>query len=222
MVMHIVKPTIYTFLYIVFIELIGAWIYIADYLEMGFLIDDYYRFINGLIMASALILFTFLTNNRKFNLPQSTSLKWYGLAILIGLSYVFVQSPLNWIYNLISGENYYITYTFDGFGNFANLNILSTIILIPIAEELFFREFLQKNLHNHTRAVPAIGLTSILFASIHLPLVSWLLGYSTFSFHHAYIALFGGVILGFIYFKSKSIGPTIILHMFWNIMAVIA
>jgi membrane protease YdiL (CAAX protease family) len=219
--MHIIKPIIYTTLYIIFIELIGAWVYIADYFEADFLIYDYYYFINGLIMATSLIIFTFLANKRKLKLPQSTSSKWYTLAILVGLLYVFVQTPLNWVFNLGSGENYDIIYDFDGFGNFTSINIISSVLLIPITEELFFREFLQKHLQKHTRVFVAIGLTSILFASIHLPYENLILGYPTFSFHHAYIALFGGLILGFVYFKSKSIGPPIVLHMLWNIMVFI-
>ncbi|MDX2361946.1 MAG: type II CAAX endopeptidase family protein [Crocinitomicaceae bacterium] len=218
--MHLVKPIIYTLLYIVFIELIAAWLFIADYFEADFLYD-FYLLINGLIMASALIVFTFLAKNRKSKLPQSTSINWYVLSAVVGLLYVFVQTPLNWVYNLLSNEQYNIIYEFKGFGIFTDINILSTIVLIPIAEELFFREFIQKNLQKHTRAIVAIVLTSILFASIHLPYENLILGYPTFSFHHAYMALFGGLILGVVYFKSKSIGPSIVMHMLWNLMVVI-
>lgn len=218
--MHFIRPIIYTILYIVFIELIGAWLFIADYFEADSLIN-YYILINGLIMASCLIVFTFFTNNRKLNLPQSSSVNWYLFAIVFGLLFVFIQTPLNWIYNFISNENHYIIYDFDGFGNFSNINIISTIILIPISEELFFREFLQKNLQKHSSAIVSIGFTSVLFASIHLPYLNLIYGYSSFSPHHAYITLFGGLILGFVYYKSKSIGPAIVLHMLWNLIVII-
>lgn len=218
--MHFVKPIIYTVLYVLFIELIGAWLFIADYFEANFLID-YYYFINGSIMASSLIVFTFFANNRTLKLPQSTSINWYLFSIVFGLLYVFTQTPLNWIYNFLSGENYHIIYNFDGFGNFTNINVISTIVLIPIAEELFFREFLQKNLQKRSQAIVAIGLISVLFASIHLPYLNLVFGYPTFSLHHAYIVLFGGLVLGWVYYKSKSIGPSLVLHMLWNLMVVI-
>lgn len=218
--MHYIKPIIYTALYIVFIELIGAWLFIAHSFEVDFLIN-YYILINGLITASSLIVFTYFTNNRKLNLPQSSSVKWYLFAIVLGILFVFIQTPLNWIYNFISKENYYIIYDFDGFENFTDINTLSLIIFLPISEELFFREFLQKNLQKHANAFVSIGLSSVLFASIHLPYLNLIFGYTSFSTHHAFITLFGGLILGFIYYRSKSIGPAIVLHLVWNLVVLI-
>lgn len=219
--MHFVKPIIYTVLYIVFIELIGVWIYIADFFEADFLIFDYYAIINGLIMAASLIGFIFLVNKGQLKIPQPTDIKWYIIAITVGLLYVFIQSPLNWLYNLISGENFYILYDFNGWENFTNINVVSTILLIPIAEELFFREFIQKKLQTRTASFIALGVTSLLFAALHLPYVEWIYHYPTASIHQAYIAFFGGLTLGYVYFKSKSIGPSIVMHILWNLMVVI-
>lgn len=215
-----IKPIFYTLLYLAFLELTGLWILIADYFKAYFLFD-YYEIISGLILAPSLLLFTYLANKRSFNIPQKTSYKWYLIAILIGSSYVFVQAPLYWIYNYFSGHNYYILYEFEGFRYFTNLNVYATILLVPIAEELFFREFIQKNLQQRAHPAVAIGLTSVLFAAIHLSLVSFFLFDTYLTFHHGYIALFGGLMLGFVYYKSKSIGPAIVLHMCWNLMAVI-
>lgn len=172
-------------------------------------------------MATSLIGFTFLVNNGRLKIPQPTEVKWYIIAIFVGLLYVFMQTPLNWGYNFISGENFYILYDFNGWEGFTNINVVSTILLIPIAEELFFREFLQKNLQTRTTGFVAVGIISLLFAAVHLPYVEWFFSSPTASLHHAYIALFGGLVLGYIYFKSKSIGPSIVMHIFWNLMVVI-
>lgn len=218
--MHIIKATLYTTLYIAFCELIGIWIFIADYFEVDFLIYDYYPIINGLLMASSLIGFTYWINDGQLKIPQSTNTKLYIVAVFLGLTYVFVQTPLNWLYNFISGDNFYILYDFNDWESFTNINVVSTILLIPIAEELFFREFIQKKLQTQTTSIVAVGVTSLLFAMIHLPYMDWFSG-TPASIHQAYIVLFGGLILGYVYLKSKSIGPPILMHILWNIMAVI-
>ncbi|RYM30855.1 CPBP family intramembrane metalloprotease [Brumimicrobium glaciale] len=219
--MYIVKPIIYTALYIVFIELIGVWLFIADYFEADFLIYDYYVIINGLLMAISLIGFTFLVNDGRLKIPQSTDVKWYIIAIFAGLLYVFIQTPLNWVYNFISGDNFHILFDFNGWENLKNINVISTILLIPIAEELFFREFIQKKLQSQTTSFVAIGITSLLFAALHLPYMEWFSSYSTASIHQAYIVLFVSLVLGYLYFKSKSIGPSIVMHILLNFMVVI-
>ncbi|KAB1160833.1 CPBP family intramembrane metalloprotease [Tenacibaculum aiptasiae] len=39
--------------------------------------------------------------------------------------------------------------------------------------------------------------------------------------HLFYLTFFGGIISGFLYFKSKSIEPSIVFHVFWNTMVYI-
>jgi membrane protease YdiL (CAAX protease family) len=67
----------------------------------------------------------------------------------------------------------------------------------------------------------AILLSSILFASIHLPIDEILFGYGELSFRQAFMTLFGGAIAGLLFYKSKSIIPPILYHMFWNLAAAI-
>jgi membrane protease YdiL (CAAX protease family) len=218
--MHLIRPIIYTLLYVIFIEIIGFWVLIAYAFEADLLME-YYLLINSLIMVVALIIFTYYANSRTLKMPQKTTIDWYLFSILFGVSYIFLQTPLNWFYNLFSTQQYDIIYEFNGFETF-NINLLATIILIPIAEELFFREFLQKNLQNKTRPIVVIGLITVLFAAIHLPYEYFLFDYHTFSPHRAFIILFGGLALGIVYYKSRSIGPPIVLHMLWNFMVVLA
>lgn len=172
-------------------------------------------------MAIALVGFTLFVNRGNLKIIRPATAKWYMIAITVGLLYVFIQTPLNLLYNFISGENFSIIYDFDGWESFTDINVLSTILLIPITEELFFREFLQRNMQTQTTGFVAIGITSLLFAAIHLPYFEWFFGYSNASIHHAYIALFGGFVLGYVYLKSNSVGPSILMHMLWNTMVVI-
>ncbi|MFT6502247.1 MAG: membrane protease YdiL (CAAX protease family) [Crocinitomicaceae bacterium] len=162
-----------------------------------------------------------MTNNENERLPQPTAIKWYLIAVAIGALFVFAQWPLTWIYNCISVQQFVISYDFTGWGNFMNVNILSSILFIPIAEELFFRQFLQRKLHKKMNATKTIIASALLFSFLHFLHFDFMHLEFYYHFHHAYTTLFGGLLLALVYYKSKSIGPPIALHMAWNIMVYI-
>ncbi len=190
--------------------------FLDEYISGSFFLD-YWMLINGII---ELPLIYFFVKKNKFSegkILKRVEIKWYVLALLMGCAYPFIQVPINFIYNIISNENHYILFDFDGIKNFTNPNLISRILLIPICEELFFREYIQNGLQKKYTPFLAIGITSILFSAIHLPYTNLIYGEFNFSCHHAFIALFGGLFLGGIYYKSKSIGPSILLHICWNL-----
>jgi membrane protease YdiL (CAAX protease family) len=162
-----------------------------------------------------------MTNNENEKLPQPTTIKWYLIASVIGVLFVFVQLPLNWIYSCFIAEQFVISYDFNGWHNFLNVNILNSILFIPIAEELFFRQFLQRKLHKKMNATKAIISSALLFSFLHFLNFDFIHFEFYYNFHHAYITLIGGLLLAIVYYKSKSIGPPIALHMAWNIMVYI-
>ena len=220
---NIIKAIILTILYVLFIELIGCSFFITEYFGME---DNpnYQYLIAGLIEFPLLFLFIKKIKTSERKLPQQTNKKWYVIAASLGLTYVFIQTPLNLLYNLISGDNYHIKYAFDGlikFTKLSGLNYISGIILIPICEELFFREYLQQSLQKKINSIYAIVIISILFALIHLPYEMLFLSIIHKTPHTAFIALFGGLITGTLYYKSKSIGPSIVMHICWNLMVII-
>ncbi len=133
------------------------------------------------------------------------------------------------MYNIFFEPEYTIAYRFDGLYKFKNINLLSSVLFIPIAEELIFRGYIQDFLQRKTNVVVAIVVASLLFASIHAPVPSLILDSFKYvddsvlallihDWHLFYITLFGGAISGLLYYKSKSVGPSIVFHMFWNIM----
>ena len=210
-----------TLLYLVGVELIGSWFLLAE--AIGFKnYLKYFLLIQGILQLIGVLIFIYFIRNQSFkNLIKKTHRKWYLFAFLLGISFVFIQTPLKWIYNLLFGTEYYITYKFDGFPKFKNLNIISIILTVPIGEELFFREYIQKNLQKKLNSIIAILLASLLFASIHSPYLNLILESSNQDWHLFYLTFFGGIISGFLYFKSKSIGPSIVFHVFWNTMVYI-
>ncbi|WP_157503313.1 CPBP family intramembrane glutamic endopeptidase [Mangrovimonas xylaniphaga] len=211
-----------TLLYLIGIELIGSWFLIAE--TIGFeSYYEYYLLIQGTLQLVGVLIFIYFTRKRTFeNLIKKTNRKWYLFALVLGISFVFMQTPLKWIYNLLFGTEYNIAYRFDGLPKFKNINMVSAILFIPMGEELFFREYIQNNLQKKmTNAVVSILLTSLLFASIHSPYMNLILESSKQDWHLFYLTIFGGIISGILYLKSKSIGPSIVFHMFWNIMVFI-
>lgn len=218
---NILKAFLATLLYILGIELIGSWFLIAEAIEF----ENYYRFyslIQGALQLIGVLIFIFFIRNRTFrNLIEKTHYKWYLFAVVLGISFVFLQTPLKWIYNLLIGTEYSIAYRFDGLPKFKDINWISSIMLIPIGEELFFRGYIQNNIQKKTNAVVAILSASILFASIHSPYLNLILELSKQDWHLFYLTFFGGLISGLLYLKSKSIGPSIIFHMSWNLMVMI-
>lgn len=85
------------------------------------------------------------------------------------------------------------------------LVIISAGILVPIAEEIIFRGLILSRLKRAMKNVPALIISSLLFASIHLH-VLWA----------SYVFMLG-LILGIIALKTVSIVPSIIIHMTFNI-----
>ena len=217
----ILKAILATLLYLFGIELIGSWFYIAEAIEF----ENYYKYyflIQGFLQLIGVLIFIYFIKNRNFkNLIKKTHRKWYLFALILGISFVFMQTPLKWIYNLLFGTEYYIAYRFDGLPKFKNINLISSILLIPIGEELFFREYIQNNLQKKTNTIVAILLASLLFALIHSPYLNLILESSKQDWHLFYLTIFGGIISGILYFKSKSIGPSIVFHIFWNLIVTI-
>ena len=82
---------------------------------------------------------------------------------------------------------------------------LAVVIVAPIGEEIVFRGFLQKFLEEYWKDITrAVLVTSLFFAMIH---------FNPFWTIQIYLL---GVILGFLAWKTKSVIPSILLHIVNN------
>jgi CAAX protease family protein len=145
---------------------------------------------------------------------KKTDSKFYLFAVIMGIGFVFFQSILNIIYYQ---EFSIYLFNFDfTFERFVSLNVLASIFVVPFSEELFFRNCIQSRLAKNYKPFKTILAVSLLFAFIHIPFVSLFFESLDFNLHQAYIALFGGILSGILYYKSKSVIPSIIFHIFWN------
>jgi len=202
-------------LYYVFLNIIGLWVLLIPVETKFFYLLNYTHFVNSLIgLVSVYILFRVI---KRVDLLKhlKTDNKFYIIAVALGIVFVFSQPFLKVIYYQKVPDDFF-SYKFS-LENLSSLSVLTSILIVPITEELFFRNYLQRELVKAHKPIVAIVLASFLFALMHVPIISLFLEFSEFNMRQAYIALFGGVISGILLYKSKSITPSIIFHMIWNL-----
>lgn len=88
---------------------------------------------------------------------------------------------------------------------------ISGTIIVPIIEELFYRGFIFGGLMKHFGLVKSAIISSIIFSLVHLPV---------FSPHKLGVYFIMGYVLAFLYYESKSLIPSIIIHSFNNFMVL--
>jgi hypothetical protein len=88
--------------------------------------------------------------------------------------------------------------------------ILVGVIVAPIVEEVFFRGFLFQGFRQRYGWVAAIGISSFIFAAAHLDPVAFI---PTFIL---------GAVLAYVYHRSNSVWPGVILHFLVNAFAMCA
>ena len=216
---HILKAILATLIYLISIELLGAWALIAEALGS----EDYYLYYNlvqGALQFLAVLTFTLIVQRRNLGFwKERIPIAWYLAAASLGVIFVFAQTPLNWLYNTVFQSDYPIEYNWDGLAQLLNPNTIAIILLAPIAEELFFRNYIQKYLERRNNALLALICSALLFALIHAPYMNLLVASANQDWHMPYMAFFGGVLSGTLYYKTKSLGPSILFHVFWNLTA---
>lgn len=90
------------------------------------------------------------------------------------------------------------------------LTIISAVVLAPIAEELLFRGLLQPFLSRRLRSQwKAIVISGLAFGMIHLQVV-----------HTAPPLVVFGIILGFVYARTRSLTLVILIHAVFNTKTV--
>lgn len=211
-----------TLLYIVLLEVVWLWSFIPEYFGITWSYPMLTA-IDAALLCGFVLLFARYRLGKASPVFQRTDAAWYPLALIVGASFIFVQAPLNWIYNACAGTDYGIDFSFDGsqLWEFSQVDVLASVLFIPVAEELFFRRILQDRLQRQFHPLAAIAIAAALFATIHLPYEGIIMTDWTFDPHHAYIVFFGGLISGVLYQQSQSILPCIAMHSAWNVMVPI-
>ena len=131
------------------------------------------------------------------------------------LGYVFVKGVIisNWILylHIVPSKNIFNTYMQSA--TIINMLVISVQVIIigPIIEELVFRKILLGKLLEkfNNRPIKAIVYSAFIFGIVHLNIIQ---GMAAFG---------GGIILGLIYYYTKSIKTTIFAHTLNNFLVII-
>lgn len=146
----------------------------------------------------------------EYNQPFSwdfNNIPWviYVVAIAIGLTNSAITEPLTSLIPMPAWakELFESMLTNDAFA------FITVVILAPVLEEVIFRGIILKGFLKNYNPTKAIIVSALLFGLFHLN--PW----------QAIGASFVGVILGWVYYKTKSIVPCIIIHFVNNLLAFI-
>lgn len=129
----------------------------------------------------------------------------FGLSYFIRLAYIWVAMTLGWqlrpqdvIARLdVSGWNFWLT-------------LFSVSVLAPVAEEIFFRGFMYGGLRARLGVMGAMLTSTLFFTALHFSL-------------DAFIPIFVlGLFLAWLYEKTGSLYPGILMHATNNGIAIIA
>ncbi|HLV42934.1 MAG TPA: type II CAAX endopeptidase family protein [Brumimicrobium sp.] len=204
--MNLIKPILFTLLFIGFTQAIKVLLFIV----LGYELFDYYLLSYGTILLISMFLFVHYTNKDTSAQHLSTDKKWYLIALALFLGLLILKVSVIWIYKYYSSDLGPSINFFNGAKGLFSLNSFSFLMLIPIANELFFRGFIQKKLQTHTRPVVAIVFSSLLFATV--PYSELMIIGIYMEFYKPLFTFLAGLILGTLYYKSKALGPSIVLH----------
>ncbi|WP_345988306.1 type II CAAX endopeptidase family protein [Chryseobacterium sp. Chry.R1] len=172
--------------------------------------EYYWIFINILSQVISFLIVKklyFQVYNLKLNFRKNEKSILLPLSILV-LSCLIIEEPFVDLYDLIFRpdikENNFV-YHIPIF--YYILRLIKGCIIAPIVEELFFREFILKELNTKYSATYSIIISSILFSLFHMNMADII------------PALIMGVFLGYIFLKSRKIEYTIVFHSILNFVA---
>lgn len=94
---------------------------------------------------------------------------------------------------------------------------LAALVLAPVVEELFFRGVLQRAAEGLLGRWPALLAQGVLFGALHLdPTGTWVANLVTL------VAIStAGITFGWLYHRTKRLGPCIAAHGWFNLVAVV-
>lgn len=130
--------------------------------------------------------------------------------IIIFTGFYFFTKPLFYIYQYLkvgngTFNNYHQKTWADLKNHYSIVYVIGLIIFAPVFEEIFFRRFLFVKLLEKYNFWISIIVSSILFSAIHLP-----------SYNNLLPTFFLGMLSGFIYYKTRKIIYSILLHLLLN------
>jgi uncharacterized protein len=160
-----------------------------------------------IIVTLTILVAYFINFKRKLTLNLRFTLKRFNMFPLILLTLFSFQLAINLpfqkLYYILVGKILHNSYG-------SLVIILSAILIGPFLEEILFRGIILKGLLSNYTPKKAILISSIIFGLIHGQ-PSMIPG-----------AICFGLLFGYIYYKTNSIGITVLLHAATNLFGIVA
>lgn len=217
--MSIIKAFLFTILALVFWTIIQLVILLPIKYLIG--VPDDFTHIFGITkivsVLGAFLMICFFFWKPKLDLKKAIKIQNYNSKVylylpLIGIGLFLLNKPF-WDFTKIA--EYYQGISTNDNSVISNNNIaliyslISTLLIAPIIEELFYRKFLLDKLLKKNKPIIAVVVSSVCFSLIHIETPNNLIP-----------AFTSGIILGIIYLKTKKIGYCIMLHFIVNLIIV--
>ncbi|WP_336763112.1 CPBP family intramembrane glutamic endopeptidase [Paenibacillus sp. USHLN196] len=176
-------------------------------------VDDSFVFIIFQVIAYA----TFLSLSKRFRcftsgmLNLKVDIKRTVIYVFTGLVLFSISSLLLLGFGIGSDESQRENLNLDQLSQALNFqNIIMTvaiIVVIPFYEELLFRGLLFTTIYNKYGSAWSIIISSLIFGFLHSDLFV--------------LTTIYGFVFNYIFLKTKSLIPGIMLHMIWNTLVVL-
>jgi uncharacterized protein len=194
------------------ILILGLLVFIPIYLMLNKLISKeasaliYYLLVTGGSLFVISLIRRKRTGQYLFNLSvENTRIIPFIIIITIFL-YFGIVSPISASIQLLLNSKETALNTENQIGIF---NFIRFIIASPILEELIFSGIILDGLLKRYNPIKSILVTSLLFGLIHLSPTQFISGFSM------------GIFTGWIYYKTKSVTFSIIIHVITNLTALL-
>ncbi|MFZ2539760.1 MAG: CPBP family intramembrane glutamic endopeptidase [Oscillospiraceae bacterium] len=171
-----------------------------------------------LAIAISILCYFFIQKGRKTSLLKSFDFKKLSILhtaalAIFALSFNFaLQYVMDYLSKLGALEqifNQYSKLINMIIGGSFWLNLLTVGILVPIFEELLFRGLVYTELRKVSKVTIAIVIQGLLFGVYHMNIIQG-----------AYAAILG-IVLGYVYYKFKTILAPIVIHIVLNSSSVL-
>ena len=161
------------------------------------------------LVSSAIVAVHYLKKKKQINQEnyylrkESVSISFWALILGVMTLMIIIVTPL---LNLIPVPDWFLKIMKEVISD-DRYSFLSVVIVAPIFEELIMRGVILDGFLKRYNPQKAILYSSIIFGLIHL---------NPWQFIDAFI---GGLYIGWIYYRTRSIIPCIAIHVFNNLVA---
>ncbi len=169
-----------------------------------------------LLLPPGIVRFYYRRSPTALGLVRPQEKKWLLIAIAAGCLLFLLNVALTGLMNAILPSAWVVQQesqrmALQAMGRPERAAVFLVLgLLVPLAEEMLFRSFLYPALRrNLRRRLPALLLTSALFAAAHWNLVA------------ALPVFVGGIGFNLLYERYGSIWYNAVAHMIWNVLALV-